>query len=283
MRPRLARPEQRSPRAEVFGGSNDRDIENGIVAAIDSDLAGVVDEQSRQRNFDEDDIRRAAPWNARQEPAFADLDQANGEQCELFMDFRLWRQERQSGEEQKPEPIHPVENRTLLFAAGGEIAQGNTAVCQITKKECAGSGWMPRFPGARAFRRSLDATCKPHDMRTYQTASRRFASMLFLRRRALVSLRRRMRILLPLRGRRRWFLLVPIAVLLLRFFLLLFVFSCGWGRGLGLGMRRFLCGLRVAVCRLRRGLLRFWGSLRLPHVRLRLRLWLAVAIVCLSK
>jgi len=155
-----------------------------------------------------------------------------------------------------------------------------------------------RLPGANSVfpnlpRNPLQSACRSHDMRTYQTARSHFASMSFLRR-TIVTLSRRMRILLPLRRRRSRsrFLLVPIVEFLL-LILLLFIVPCPHRRGrLSQRVRPLLLRLPTLTRNPRRlsiaafgfglrALLRLRSSLLLPHPRL--RFGLIVPCVRLSK
>ena len=58
-------PEQRAPGTEVDGRGNNRNVEDRIVAAVDAELAGVVDQQGCQQDLDQHHggaARIAARW-----------------------------------------------------------------------------------------------------------------------------------------------------------------------------------------------------------------------------
>ena len=95
--------------------------------------------------------------------------------------------------------------------------------------------------------------------------------MSFLRS-TLVTLCRRMRILLRMRGSRRRSPLVPRTELLLLFFLLLSVSLLHWSHRLGQRMRPLLCRLHTPILGLSLRTLRLWSALRFPNARRRLRL-----------
>ena len=75
----------------------------------------MVNQERGQGNLQQDEIDGGAGGNAGNQPAFAQLDHAEGKQDELLVVFPHRRQEGQSGEKDEPEDIHPVDRRSLGF------------------------------------------------------------------------------------------------------------------------------------------------------------------------
>src|SRR5262249_12146711 len=76
---RESRPQQGHPWSEIKGGSDDRQVVDRIVAAIDSQFTGVVDEDSGQQDLQ----RYNVSWTAsRQVPHQRTLEQLQSSDCQ---------------------------------------------------------------------------------------------------------------------------------------------------------------------------------------------------------
>ncbi len=73
---------------EVNGCAHDRQKENGIVVAVDSHIAGMIEQQRRQEDLDRNDVGRAACRLAIDQPALEKLNDDNRKNDQLFVDFR---------------------------------------------------------------------------------------------------------------------------------------------------------------------------------------------------
>jgi hypothetical protein len=103
------RPDECGDRTEVNGGGYDGEVVDRVVVAVNADVAGVVEEKGGKEDFDDDGIGGAASWKPGNEAAFEELENADGEEDELFVDFvNGWK--KSEGEEKKePENVEPVE------------------------------------------------------------------------------------------------------------------------------------------------------------------------------
>ena len=102
-------PDEGGNRAEINGGGYDWEIVDRIVVAVDADVASVIEEKSGEKDLDDDGIGGAAFWKPGDEAAFEELEDADGEEDDLFMNFVNGRKEGESEEEKEPEDIEPIE------------------------------------------------------------------------------------------------------------------------------------------------------------------------------
>ena len=106
-------PHQIYERAEVNCGRDDGQEINGIVRAVDSQIAGVVQQKSREQKFYDDAIDGAARGKASDHRTFEKLENHDREEDELLVDLINGRKEGESQEERKPEEINPPYGRLL--------------------------------------------------------------------------------------------------------------------------------------------------------------------------
>jgi hypothetical protein len=69
----------------------------------------VVEKQRREEDLDDDGVGGAALWEPSNEAAFEELENTDGEEDDLFVDFVNWGEEGESEEEEEPENVEPVE------------------------------------------------------------------------------------------------------------------------------------------------------------------------------
>jgi hypothetical protein len=110
--------------AEINGGGYDWEIVDRIVVAVDADVASVIEEKSGEKDLDDDGIGGAAFWKPGDEAAFEELEDADGEKDDLFMNFVNGRKEGESEEEKEPEDIEPIEGGALAIEHFGLEAPG---------------------------------------------------------------------------------------------------------------------------------------------------------------
>jgi hypothetical protein len=92
----------------------DREIVNRVVAAVDSNFAGMVEQQSGERDFNKYAVVRAALWLPRDDGAFEKLKYRDGRERQLLVDLRNGRKKRKTQNEEEPDNIDPAHKR--LFA-----------------------------------------------------------------------------------------------------------------------------------------------------------------------
>src|SRR5258708_1011819 len=96
-------PKQREPRATVERRRDDRKIINRIVTAVDSDFAGVIDEDGSQQNLQEDDVEDASFREVGDDLCLQHLNNSDGEENDLLVPFESWREPGQPGKEDEPD------------------------------------------------------------------------------------------------------------------------------------------------------------------------------------
>ncbi len=84
-------------------GRDHRQIINRVVAAVDPHFAGVVDQNRRQQNFQQDDVNHPAPLVARDQPRLQQLHNSDRQQDELLVPLQLRRQRRQPAQKHQPD------------------------------------------------------------------------------------------------------------------------------------------------------------------------------------
>src|SRR5580658_1928379 len=95
-------PKQRQPGPAIKRRSNHRQVINRIVAAVDPNFAGVIDQQRRQQYLEQDDVRDAALGKIRDQPRLEQLNDADGQQDQLLVPFELRGEHGQSGKKDQP-------------------------------------------------------------------------------------------------------------------------------------------------------------------------------------
>jgi hypothetical protein len=88
----------------------------------------VIDEKRSQQDFQYDAVRRTALRQFRDQAPFENLQDANGQERELFVDFVDGRQKRQSEKKDQQENVNPPERRTFAIQNHTRLhAESNTA------------------------------------------------------------------------------------------------------------------------------------------------------------
>src|SRR5258708_64752 len=102
-------PRHRAERTEVDRGAHHWQEINWEITAVDSDLAGVIEEQGGQQDLEEDTVSGAALRQARDHPALKKLGHENRKQDQLFVDFVDGREKRQATKKNQPNQINPIQ------------------------------------------------------------------------------------------------------------------------------------------------------------------------------
>src|SRR4029077_1452598 len=102
-------PEKRGKGPEVNCSGDYGQIKDRVVAAVDSDFAGVSKQESGKQNFYDDAINAAASRQPGDEAAFEQLKYADGEEDQLLVDFFEGREHSEAGEKGQPEKINPAD------------------------------------------------------------------------------------------------------------------------------------------------------------------------------
>src|SRR5579859_1482808 len=207
-------PKQSCPGPKIFRSSDYRQKIDRPVTAIDGDLAGVVDQQGRECNLQENEIGRAALRQAPDQPPLAQLEEPEAQQDSLLMDLLDGWQKSQSRQEYQPKNVHPVDGGTSGFVH----SRAKKARQKRLRRE------RSRTPGV-AFIHCLVRKCISCE--PYHTASEALASMplrlVLFRRWRRMGWWRRTRFL-PRRWRRRSrSRLLPLVELLFLLLLLLLI------------------------------------------------------------
>ena len=78
-------------------------------------FAGVIDQQRGQQNLDQHHGGGPGSRPVRDDSAFGQLHDANGQQRQLLVAFLHRRQRRQAQQEDQPKHIHPVDAAWFFF------------------------------------------------------------------------------------------------------------------------------------------------------------------------
>lgn len=101
-------PKKGAQRAEIDSGADHRQVVDRVVAAVDADLASVVEKQSGEPDLDQDRIRRAATRIPSNEPALENLGEPNGQEYGLLVKFVDRRKKSKREKKKEEDSVDPT-------------------------------------------------------------------------------------------------------------------------------------------------------------------------------
>ena len=95
-------------------GSDDRQVVDRVVIAIDANVAGVIQQKSGEDDFYQDAVDGPALRKPHYKPAFEKLKNADCHKDQLLVRFVDGGEKNQRDNKQQPDNINPVDSRNSL-------------------------------------------------------------------------------------------------------------------------------------------------------------------------